>query len=166
MHGSPLSRYDNRKIWEQFDYRKYGIIGEPYFDVDFSKVLYLTDTGRRWDGEHVSIRDKVMTVQDQRPKIKDQKEDGSSNVPLRLALPKLCRLAGMLSEGERGQGEDLKKPSLHSTFNIIHAANAGSLTAQLMITVHPQRWDNRMLPWIKELILQSAKNGVKGFIVR
>ncbi len=36
-----------------------GIIGEPYFDVDFSKVLYLTDTGRRWDGEKVSVRDKV-----------------------------------------------------------------------------------------------------------
>jgi len=27
--------------------------------VDFSKVLYLTDTGRRWNGEKVSIRDKV-----------------------------------------------------------------------------------------------------------
>jgi len=27
--------------------------------VDFSKVLYLTDTGRRWDGWKVSLRDKV-----------------------------------------------------------------------------------------------------------
>ena len=39
MHGSPLSRYDNRKIWEKYNYRDYGIIGEPYFDVDFRKVL-------------------------------------------------------------------------------------------------------------------------------
>jgi hypothetical protein len=60
MHGSPLSRYDNRKIWEKYNYRNYGIIGEPYFDLDFTKVLYLTDTGRRWDGEKVSVRDKAI----------------------------------------------------------------------------------------------------------
>jgi hypothetical protein len=60
MHGSPLSKFDNREIWKKYDYRKLGIIGEPYFDIDFSKVLYLTDTGRRWDGEKVSIRDKVI----------------------------------------------------------------------------------------------------------
>lgn len=166
MHGSPLSRYDNRKLWEQFNYRNYGIIGEPYFDVDFSKVLYLTDTGRMWDGERVSIRDKVGTPENQRSKIKDQTEDSKSNVPLWLALPKLCRSAGRLSEGERGQGEDPKKPSFHSTYDIINAAKAGILPAQIMITVHPQRWDNNMLPWIKELIWQRVKNEVKGTIAR
>lgn len=41
-----------------YDYRNYGIIAEPYFDLDFSKVLYLTDTGRRWDGNKVSMRDR------------------------------------------------------------------------------------------------------------
>jgi hypothetical protein len=30
------------------------------FDIDFSKLLYLTDTGRRWDGEKVSVRDKEL----------------------------------------------------------------------------------------------------------
>jgi len=59
MHGSPMSKYDNRDMWKERNYREFGIIGEPYFDVDFSKVMYLTDTGRRWDGEKVSIRDKV-----------------------------------------------------------------------------------------------------------
>ena len=59
MHGSPLSKYDNREIWKKYDYHELEIIGEPYFDVDFNKVLYLTDTGRRWDGEKVSVRDKV-----------------------------------------------------------------------------------------------------------
>lgn len=60
MHGSPFSKYDNRAIWEKYDYKKLGIIGEPYFDIDFKTVLYLTDTGRCWDGNKVSIRDKVM----------------------------------------------------------------------------------------------------------
>lgn len=59
MHGSPMSKYDNRDLWKYYDYRDYGIEFEPYFDVDYSEVFYLTDTGRRWDGASVSIRDKV-----------------------------------------------------------------------------------------------------------
>ena len=59
MHGSPLSRYDNRMIWEKYDYRELGILAEPYFDVDFAQVFYLTDTGRRWNHESASVRDRV-----------------------------------------------------------------------------------------------------------
>ncbi|HEY6436178.1 MAG TPA: hypothetical protein VIY47_06285 [Ignavibacteriaceae bacterium] len=62
MHGSPLSKFDNRLLWQKIHYSDYGIICEPYFDIDFSKVLYLTDTGRRWDGEKVSIRDKELVT--------------------------------------------------------------------------------------------------------
>ncbi|MBL7909537.1 MAG: hypothetical protein JNJ41_00615 [Bacteroidia bacterium] len=60
MHGSPLSKFDNRDIWKKYDYKKLGLIAEPYFDVDFNKTFYLTDTGRRWDGAKVSVRDKAM----------------------------------------------------------------------------------------------------------
>jgi len=59
MHGSPMSKYDSRIIWKKYDYKKLGIIGEPYFDIDFDKVFYLTDTGRMWDGWKYSIRDKL-----------------------------------------------------------------------------------------------------------
>ena len=59
MHGSPISKWDSRDIWKKYDYKKLGIIGEPYFDIDFNNVFYLTDTGRCWDGEKFSIRDKV-----------------------------------------------------------------------------------------------------------
>jgi hypothetical protein len=59
MHGSPLSKYDNKKIWEKYDYRKLGIIGEPYFDTDFNEFAYFTDTGRRWNAVNVSVRDRV-----------------------------------------------------------------------------------------------------------
>jgi hypothetical protein len=61
MHGSPMSKYDSRDLWKNASYRDYGIIAEPYFDVDFDKVFYLTDTGRRWDGEKFSVRDKVKS---------------------------------------------------------------------------------------------------------
>ena len=65
MHGAPRSKFDGRDLWKRFDYHNFGIIGEPYFDIDFSKVFYLTDTGRRWDGFNVSVRDKVPVYQDQ-----------------------------------------------------------------------------------------------------
>jgi hypothetical protein len=61
MHGSPLSKWDNRDLWKKYNYRDFGIIGEPYFDMDFDDVFYLTDTGRRWDGDKVSVRDKVKS---------------------------------------------------------------------------------------------------------
>jgi hypothetical protein len=59
MHGSPLSKWDNRLIWEKYNYKDYGIIAEPYFDVDYQKVFYLTDTGRNWNNTNASVRDKV-----------------------------------------------------------------------------------------------------------
>jgi len=59
MHGSPMTKWDNRDIWKKYSYKDYGISAEPYFDIDFKELYYLTDTGRRWDGDKVSIRDKV-----------------------------------------------------------------------------------------------------------
>ena len=64
MHGAPTSKWDGRDLWKKYDYHAYGIVGEPYFDVDFSRVFYLTDTGRCWDGYKVSVRDKVPVYQD------------------------------------------------------------------------------------------------------
>ncbi len=39
MHGSPLARYDNKLIWSKYNYRDLGIVGEPYFDVDFIRFI-------------------------------------------------------------------------------------------------------------------------------
>lgn len=64
MHGSPRSPWDSKDIWKKYDYRQLGIIYEPYFDTDFSKTFYLTDTGRRWDGYRVSVRDKIPAFQE------------------------------------------------------------------------------------------------------
>jgi len=78
MNGSPLSKQDNREMWKDRSYKEFGIIGEPYFDIDFSKVMYLTDTGRRWDGGSVSIRDRVIK--------KPKPEDGGNEATNRLRL--------------------------------------------------------------------------------
>ncbi len=65
MHGSPRSPYDSKDIWKRYSYRDLGIVAEPYFDTDFSQWFYLTDTGRRWDGYRVSVRDRVPQYQEE-----------------------------------------------------------------------------------------------------
>ena len=125
MHGSPRSKWDSKDIWKKYDYKKLGIIGEPYFDINFNEIFYLTDTGRRWDGWKVSIRDKV-------PQQEIWIEQGLV---------------------------------FHSTNDIIKAAEDGRLPEKIMFTFHPQRWHNEPLLWLKELVLQNAKNIVKRFMI-
>lgn len=64
-HGSPRSPYNSQDIWKQYDIHALGIEHESMLDTDFSTTLYLTDTGRRWDGFRVSVRDKVTEYQSQ-----------------------------------------------------------------------------------------------------
>lgn len=127
MHGSPRSPYDSKDIWKTYDYKSLAIIGEPYLMTDFSKMLYLTDTGRRWDGFKVSVRDKIEGYQEE------------------------WNAKGWL---------------FHSTDDIIYALQQNILPDQLMITTHPQRWFDFGFGWMKELVMQNAKNIVKAAIVR
>lgn len=62
-HGSPRSPHNSQDIWVHYDIHALGIDYEPMLDTDFSRTLYLTDTGRRWDGWRVSVRDKVPEQQ-------------------------------------------------------------------------------------------------------
>lgn len=116
MHGSPMSKYDSKDLWKAYDYRQFGIVAEPYFDVDFKMVFYLTDTGRRWDGDKVSVRDRV---------------DSGFNL------------------------------NFHSTSDIISALNKNILPKTVMFTFHPQRWNDSIYMWTKELCIQNAKNQIK-----
>lgn len=59
MHGRPLSNYDSRDLWNEYNYEDYGIVAEPYFDVDYSEVFYITDTGRSWRSQSANLRDTV-----------------------------------------------------------------------------------------------------------
>ena len=121
MHGSPRSPYDSKDIWKKYDYKALGIENEPYLDTDFSKVFYLTDTGRRWDGYKVSVRDKIPQYQDE----------------------------------WNARGTD----------DVIDGLRKGLIPKDLMVTVHPQRWNPVGIAWGKEAILQSLKNLVKRMII-
>lgn len=120
MHGSVLSKWDNRQLWQIYDYRNYGIIGEPYYDVDFNQVFYLTDTGRRWNGEKIRIRDRV-----------------ESNFSF----------------------------NTRTTFDLIESLENNQLPGQIMINIHPQRWNNAYFSWSKQFLMQNTKNILKRVIV-
>ena len=127
MHGSPRSPWDSKDIWRKYDYHALGIESEPYLDTDFSQTFYLTDTGRRWDGYKVSVRDRIPQYQDK------------------------WTAAGL---------------TFHSTDDLLNALQDHRIPQDLMITVHPQRWNPFGPAWCNELILQNAKNFVKRIIIR
>jgi hypothetical protein len=145
MDGSPLSKYDNKDLWKKYNYKDLGILGEPYFDINFNEVGYLTDTGRRWDGEKVSVRDKVKT------------EDRKLNSSL-----------GTHPSAPGTQESPYPEPRTpyHTTNDIIKAAQDGELPDRLMLTFHPQRWTDKPLPWVKELVWQNVKNQIKRMIIK
>ena len=58
MHGNPLSKWINKDLWKKYDFKDFGIIGEPYLSIDYKKVFYLTDTGRKWNSRF-SVKDVV-----------------------------------------------------------------------------------------------------------
>ena len=55
MHGRPLSKHDNRDLWNIYDFRDFGIIGEAYLSAG-EDINYFSDTGRSWNSKN-SIRD-------------------------------------------------------------------------------------------------------------
>jgi len=144
MHGAPTSQWDGRDLWKSYDYHTYGIIGEPYFDVDFSRVFYLTDTGRRWDGFRVSLRDKVPVYQDQ------WIAHGLVYHSTADLLRALALVTHNTNSDTQGTAPDVPVRPLPS---------------QLMITTHPQRWTDNSRLWLRELLLQSLKNIIKRSLI-
>ena len=120
MDGRPMSKYNNLDLWKYYNYKDYGIYFEPYLDIDFNKVLYLTDTGRGWNLLKYNVRDKVRNPFNYHDK---------------------------------------------TTTELIKDIEDGKLPNQLMITIHPQRWHDKPLPWLKELVVQNAKNTVKRVLI-
>lgn len=52
MHGSPLSRYDNRDLWNHSPLSSFDLVGEAYLSLQDIDIHYLTDTGGRFGSAH------------------------------------------------------------------------------------------------------------------
>ena len=59
MHGSSLSKWDNKDLWKRFEFRDFNLIGEGYLSIDFNNLVYLSDTGGTWDNLKYRIKEIV-----------------------------------------------------------------------------------------------------------
>jgi hypothetical protein len=165
MHGSPRSPFDNKALWKKYNYRDYGIIGEPYFDIDFGEVFYLTDTGRMWDGEKVSIRDKVRSSQFTAPGRENNNISGENQEPVTRTPHPAPRTPHPATRTPHPAPRNIF-PKYHTTHEIIRAVANNELPHKIMFTFHPQRWTNKPIPWLWELLFQNVKNQVKKYYLK
>lgn len=76
MHGNPLTKFDNRDIWLSHGRGEFGLVGEAYMDVDFSNLLYYSDTGRTFSDTCFNLFDHVP---EGKGKVEDQPEISSTS---------------------------------------------------------------------------------------
>lgn len=59
MHGNPLTRWNNRDLWEKYDFKELDIEVAAYLNIDYKKIRYFSDTGRTWEENRGNIYDYV-----------------------------------------------------------------------------------------------------------
>ncbi len=182
MHGSPTSKFDNRDLWKLNDYRELGVLGEPYLDFLSSPaalngdIAYFTDTARMWDGGKYNVRDKSVishqssvisqqssvnshqstVISDQSAVISPEKSECYDSRNVEILHHKFQNELSVISS---------KKKTIHSTYDFIEYINNKPIENGMMITTHPQRWTDKPLPWLHELVFQNIKNSIKKMLV-
>ena len=183
MEGAPLSRYDNRMLWlgrldELVEGSKYVVgskkyvVGESGNKVDTtkpeSKSRYLLPT-YYYLNQHNSKLPKY-----------NYKDNGILTEP--YFDFNFNQLYYLTDTGRRWDGHlynvrdkatkenPVTNPAFlglrfHSTRDIIQAINGGSFPEQAMLNFHPQRWNDGLFPWLKELVWQNVKNQGKRVLV-
>ena len=63
MHSRALSKWDNRRFWDEFSLDEFGLGGETYRSIDHIKYMYLADSGRDWNADRNVIWDTVDGAQ-------------------------------------------------------------------------------------------------------
>ncbi len=118
MHGSPLSKFNNMKLWEFEDFSRFGV-KDCVLSFDWSRFAYFTDTGRTFGETSANLRDEVSCVKF--PQVRS--------------------------------GQDLARFISNQTHPLI------------MLGVHPERWDNELLPWTvqatRDLCINAAKRLIR-----
>ncbi len=54
-----MKYYPSIQLWEKYDFKDFGIIGDAYLSFDFEKIKYFSDTGLSWDSHGTRIVDNV-----------------------------------------------------------------------------------------------------------
>jgi hypothetical protein len=61
MHGKPMSKIDNRNLWNKYDFKDFAVTGEAYLSINYEDIFYFSDTGRTWSDKGANIRDIVSS---------------------------------------------------------------------------------------------------------
>lgn len=61
MHGTFLTKYDNKDIWKEQKLSNFDLMGEPYQSLDYTKFGYFSDSSRTW-GLDKKIKDIVNVL--------------------------------------------------------------------------------------------------------
>lgn len=141
MHGNPLKPWSNRDLWQKYDFRDFGLTGEPYLSIDYNKVFYLTDTGRTWADLKIRVKDTI-------DRSESKFGDKLGNKPN--------------SKSKANTKADSK--AISSTDDVIHLIQSENVS-QICLLVHPNRWCEDFGGWTKELLFQNVKNVGKAGIV-
>lgn len=65
MHGSRFTKWDNRHLWNKYDFKEFNIIGEPYLSIDYSGIKYISDSGGSWLNKGQRTRDTINDIDDE-----------------------------------------------------------------------------------------------------
>lgn len=99
MHGNPLSIYDERRLWNIYDFKNFGILGESYLSAG-NDLNYFSDTGRGWNFKN-NYRDFI-------PKNKKNENVNTTDDIIKLIKNKEIDKFYILSHPERWSSNNLE----------------------------------------------------------
>jgi len=92
-HGNPLTRYDNKDIWKKCKFSDFGLLGEPYLSLDYSKFAYFSDSGRTWKNDKAQKMEGKDYIETAFTLIQPRNTDELIQIIKEGALPNVCILA-------------------------------------------------------------------------
>ena len=73
--GDVFTTWKNQDLWKKYDFKQFGIIGDAYFSIDFSRLKYFSDTGRNWNSTRYKIKDVADTPDNQNLEVRINSTD-------------------------------------------------------------------------------------------
>ncbi len=90
-HGNPLTKYDNKEIWNGARPADFGLAGEAFMCLDYTRFAYFSDSGRTWrnnKSQKMAGKDDVVTAFDEAPR----RTDDVIDLVRQGTLPNICIL--------------------------------------------------------------------------
>lgn len=92
-HGNPLTRHDNKDIWGKCQFSDFGLLGEPYLSLDYSKFAYFSESGRTWRNTKTQKMEGKDHVSSPFSEIQPRNTDELIRIIREGKLPNICILA-------------------------------------------------------------------------